>query len=172
MSAAARQRLFTFWFGLGYPLFAAGALVSSYMTNIYVAAMTLLVLLTHIFVSFGTTCRHCPYYGTAKCGLPGLVVPWLFAKQQPGSLSMARIRIHFIFDLCCDFYLTGASSLQPCLLPLALGWTTGAWLISLGPKRYHGLLFRLRLDSEVHDRPRISLPLVSAGGDSLATSGQ
>jgi hypothetical protein len=36
--------------------------------------------------------------------------------------------------------------LEPLWLPMMLIWTIGAWLISFGPKRFHGLLFRLKTE--------------------------
>jgi hypothetical protein len=162
MSATTRQRLFTWWFGLGYPLLAVGALIISFWTNLYCGTLTVFVLLIHIFVSFRTTCRRCPFYGTAKCGLPGLVTPWIFAKQPATELSTARIRGHFIFDLGCLFYLTGVFCLQHWLLPLAVVWLVGAWLISFGPKRYHGLLHRLPRPPVPRVTQRTSLPVVAA----------
>ena len=87
MSTATRQKLFTLWFGFGYPLLAAGALGISFWTSLYLGALTVLFVLSHIFVSFRTTCRRCPFYGTARCGLPGMVVPWFFAKRPAKELS-------------------------------------------------------------------------------------
>ncbi len=87
MSTATRQKLFTLWFGFGYPLLAAGALGISFWTSLYLGALTVLFVLSHIFVSFRTPCRRCPFYGTARCGLPGMVVPWFFAKRPAKELS-------------------------------------------------------------------------------------
>ena len=165
MSAATRRKLFTLWFGIGYPLLAAGALSISFWTGLYLGALTVLFILIHIFVSFRTTCRCCPFYGTANCGLPGMVVPWFFAKRPANELSTGRIRGHFIFDLVCLFYLTGIFCFQPWLLPLAVAWFLGAWLISLGPKRYHGLLHRLPKSTPPHRSSRFSLPLMAANGE-------
>lgn len=165
MSATTRQKLFTWWFGLGYPLLAAGALLISFWASHYVGALTVLVLLIHIFVSFRTTCRRCPFYGTAKCGLPGMVIPWIFAKRPATELSTARIRGHFLFDMVCLFCLTGVFCFQHWLLPLAVVWLLGAWFISFGPNRYHGLLHRLPKSTAPHASSRISLPLVLANGE-------
>jgi hypothetical protein len=162
MSATTRQRLFTWGFGVGYPLLGAGALIISFWISLYLGALTVLVLLMHIFVSFRTTCRRCPFYGTAKCGLPGLVIPWIFAKRPATELSTTRIRGHFIFDLVCLLYLTGVFCLQHWLLPPAVVWLLGAWVISFGPKRYHGLLHRLPKSTAPHQSARISIPLVTA----------
>ena len=138
------QRLFTLWFGLGLPPLVIGALAIAFAESGWLGAAASGVLLAWFYETGRTTCARCAYYGTAKCGLPGLIAPLLTAKKSAESLSPERIRSHLQLDLWILVFLNGLYSLQPGLLPLALIWSIGVWCISLGPKRHHGLLYRLR----------------------------
>ncbi len=72
-------------------------------------------------------------------------------RKPPGSISLAQIRSHRYLDVWILVLLNGIYCLQPWLLPLTLIWSIGVWRIALGPKRYHGLLHRLRApDAGVH----------------------
>ncbi|HYV37737.1 MAG TPA: hypothetical protein VE988_18780 [Gemmataceae bacterium] len=161
MSPATRRKLFTLWFALGHPPFCACAVIISVFTSFYLGALTIAILSFWIWKSFRTTCRRCAYYGTNKCGLPGMIVPYLFARTAPASITPAQVQRHHVLDLSVFAYLNAIYCLESWLLPVALLWTAGVWMISFGPKRYHGLLYRLREDESSNDARRISLRMLN-----------
>ena len=138
------QSWFTLWFGLGLPPLLFGALGIAFAEAWWLGAAASGVFAAWFYESGRTTCSRCAYYGTAKCGLPGLIAPLLTPKQSPASLSPERIRSHRILDLWVLVLLNGLYSLEPWWLAAPLIWSIGVWRISLGPKRHHGLLYRLR----------------------------
>lgn len=138
------QRLFTLWFGLGLPPLVIGALAIAFAESGWLGAAASGVLLAWFYETGRTTCARCAYYGTAKCGLPGLIAPLLTEKKPAASLPPERIRSHLYLDLSILVFLNGLYAVQPWLLPASLIWSMGVWCISLGPKRHHGLLYRLR----------------------------
>ncbi|MCI4429656.1 MAG: hypothetical protein JHC40_10875 [Burkholderiales bacterium] len=138
------RRLFTLWFGWGLPPVLAGALVIAFADSWPLGVAASSVFLAWFYETGRTTCSRCAYYGTAKCGLPGLIAPLLTQKKPAESLSPDRIRSHLYLDLWMLIFFTGLYVLQPWALPVPLIWSIGVWCISLGPKRHHGLLVRLR----------------------------
>ena len=139
-----QQRLFTLWFGLGLPPLLLGALAIAFAEAWWLGAAAASVFLAWFYESGRTTCSRCAYFGTAKCGLPGLIAPLLTQKKSPASLSPERIRSHLHLDLWILVFLNGLYALQPWWLAAPLIWSIGVWCISLGPKRHHGLLVQLR----------------------------
>ena len=132
------------WFGLGLPPILVGALLIAFVWSPYLAAAAFGVLLAWFYETGRTTCSRCAYYGTAKCGLPGLIAPLLTERKAAASILLAQIRSHRYLDVWILVLLNGIYYLQPWLLPVALIWSVGVWQIALGPKRHHGLLHRLR----------------------------
>lgn len=143
-----RHRLFTLWFGIGFPLILAGTLYIAFDRHTLLGVAVLAVLMAWFYETGRTTCSRCAHFGTAKCGLPGLIAPLLTHRRSPATVSRARIRSHFHLDLCILILLNGVYLLEPWWLPVMVVWSLGAWCISLGPKRYHGLLHRLRRREE------------------------
>lgn len=143
------QRLFTLWFGWGLPLVLAGALAISFTESWALGAAAAAVFLAWFYETGRTTCSRCAYHGTAKCGLPGLIAPLLTPKRSAESLSPERVRAHLYLDLWILLLLNGLCALQAWALPVSLIWSIGVWRIALGPKRHHGLLYRLR-DAPLH----------------------
>ena len=139
-----RHRLFTLWFGIGFPLIVAGTLFIAFGRHPLLGAAVLAVLLAWFYETGRTTCSRCAHFGTAHCGLPGLIAPLLTRRRSPSTLSRARVRSHFYLDLWILVFLNGIYCLEPMLLPAMVVWSLGAWRMALGPKRYHGLLHRLR----------------------------
>jgi hypothetical protein len=144
IKALVGQRLFTLWFGLGFPPVLAGALAIAFAESWQLGTAASGVLLAWLYHTGQTTCARCAYYGTAKCGLPGLLAARLTERKPAESLSLERIRSHRQLDLWVVAFINGIYALQPWLLPLSLVWSLGVWCIALGPKRHHGLLHRLR----------------------------
>lgn len=138
------QRLFTLWFGFGLPPLVAGALGIAFAQSVPLGLAISGVFIAWFYETGRTTCSRCAYYGTAKCGLPGLIAPLLTERKPAATLTDARIRSHLYLDLWILVFLNGIYALQPWLLPASLVWAIGVWRIALGPKRHHGLLVRLR----------------------------
>lgn len=138
------RRLFTLWFGVGLPPLVIGALVIAYCETLPLGVATSGVFLAWFYETGRTTCARCAYYGTAKCGLPGLIAPLLTERKSAASLSDERIRSHLHLDLWILVFLNAVYALYPPLLAASVIWSIGVWCISLGPKRYHGLVARLR----------------------------
>lgn len=151
---------FGLWFGLALPPITVGALVLTFGYHWALGSATLAILFAWVVVTSRTTCCRCWAYGTAGCGLPSLVAPLFGAKKSAHSISRQRIRLHLLIDwsvavLLNVWYLW----LCPYLSPVVLVWTVGAWMIVVGPKRYHGLVSRLRRPEPVPGR--ISLPVLT-----------
>ena len=72
------------------------------------------------------------------------IAPLLAETKSPESLPPERIRSHLYLDLWVLAFAIGLYALQPWLPPVPLIWSIGVWRISLGPRRHHGLLYRLR----------------------------
>src|SRR5689334_4791282 len=77
MSVLASNRFFFYWFGVGIPPFLIGTVVVAFWQSIAFGIVTSAIVLAWVADTFSTTCRRCPFYGTAKCGLPSLIVPYL-----------------------------------------------------------------------------------------------
>jgi hypothetical protein len=150
--------VFGLWFGLFLPPLTTFVLVLAFSRHWALGVLTIAVLATWVAATTRTTCCRCWAYGTARCGLPSLVAPLFGRRKAPGSLSRSRIRLHFAIDLAVAGFLHAWYSwLCPAVLPVLLVWTVGAWLLVGRPKRYHGLLHRLKAPDP---RGRISLPVV------------
>lgn len=154
-----RPGLFTLWFGWGLPPVLAGALAISFAESWPLGVAASAVFLAWFYETGRTTCSRCAYHGTAKCGLPGLITPLLTQKKSPESLSPERIRSHLHLDLWVLLFFNGLYALQPWALPVSLIWSVGVWRISLGPKRHHGLLYRLREPQSPRATAKRSIPM-------------
>jgi hypothetical protein len=137
-------RLFYFFCGVVYPCIALGAMYISFRTHPLIGVLTALVLATWAINSFATTCRRCQFYGTSKCGLPGLVVPYFFEKRSVGSLAHWRIWANYYADLALMLYLNAIYLVHPMLAPFVGCATVVVWLVIYRRKRFHGLMHRLR----------------------------
>ena len=135
---------FKIWFGWGFPPILLGAVVIAFFHDWGTGLATAAVLLLWFYEGGRTTCSRCAYYGTSKCGLPGLIAPLLTERRSPASLSLEKIRSHMHLDMLVIFFINALYLLEPWFLPLAMIWTIGAWRISFGPKRHHGLMVQLR----------------------------
>lgn len=137
-------RLFYYICGIAYPCIAFGAVYLSFRAHPLFGVLTVLVLATWAINSFATTCRRCQFYGTSKCGLPGLVVPYFFEKRSVGSLPHWRIWANYYGDLALMLYLNAIYLLHPVLSPL-VGCATGiVWFVIYRRRRFHGLMHRLK----------------------------
>jgi hypothetical protein len=156
--------VFGLWFGLFLPPITVGALILAFGRDWAVGALTSIVLLLWVVETARTTCCRCWAYGTAGCGLPSLVAPFLGARKSAQSLTVFRIRLHYFIDLAAALFLNvWYLWLSPLLFPGVVLWTVGAWWVVGRPKRYHGLLHRLRRPRHA-DRPgRIGLPVIVLG---------
>ncbi len=137
--------VFGLWFGLFLPPMTLGALALAFAYHWAVGVFTLAVLSVWVVETSRTTCSRCWAYGTAGCGLPSLVAPAFGLRKSPGSLTPFRIRVHYAVDLAAALFLNvWYLWLFPVAFPAVFVWTVGAWWLVGRPKRYHGLLHRLR----------------------------
>jgi hypothetical protein len=135
---------FSLWFSFGVPVYLAGAVIIAALQNIFLGICVLAVFLAWIFKSAHTTCARCGFYGTTTCGLPGIVVPFI-TRKKTDALSTQAIRRHYFLDLFIMFFALSIYLFCLPLFPFACLWVIGAWGIVYGPKRFHGLLPRLKV---------------------------
>jgi hypothetical protein len=157
--------VFGFWFGLFVPAITLGAVALAFGFHWSLGVAVGLAFLLWIWETARTTCSRCWAYGSAGCGLPSLVAPLLVRKQSAHSQSLFRIRVHHCIDIAGAVLLNALYLwLAPALAPFVLLWTVGAWWMVARPKRYHGLLYRLKQPRH-SDRPAlISLPVIVEAG--------
>jgi hypothetical protein len=157
--------VFGIWFGLFVPAITLGAVALAFGFHWSLGVAVGLAFVLWMWVTARTTCSRCWAYGSAGCGLPSLVAPLLARKQSARSLSLFRIRVHHGIDIADAVFLNALYLwLAPALAPFVLLWTVGAWWMVARPKRYHGLLYRLRQPQERGGASRMSLPLVAEPG--------
>jgi hypothetical protein len=137
-------RLFYFFCAVVYPCVAFGAVYLSFRANPLFGISTALVLAIWALNSFATTCRRCSFYGTSKCGLPGLVIPYFFEKRSVGSLPRWRIWANYYGDIALMLYLNAIYLLQPMLSLLVIFATGIVWIVIYRRKRFHGLMHLIR----------------------------
>jgi hypothetical protein len=137
-------RLFYFFCAAMYPCIAFGAVYISFRVHPLFGIATALVLASWALNSFATTCRRCAFYGTSKCGLPGLVIPYFFEKRSAGSLPRWRIWANYYTDIGLMLYLNAIYLLQPILSPIVIGATGIVWMVIYRKKRFHGLMHLLK----------------------------
>jgi hypothetical protein len=137
------RKFFTVWFGLGIPPFLFGTVAVAFMQNLWFGVVAALVTIAWAFETFATTCRRCAFYGSAKCGAPGLLVPLIFEKKHPRSISLFRVRIHFYADILMILFVNLVYRNVPVLFPLVATGSAIGWFLVFSPKKYHGLLYRL-----------------------------
>jgi hypothetical protein len=165
MFTTSGRLIFGIWFGLFLPPITIGALVLAFADRWSVGWFTLIVLLAWVVETARTTCCRCWAYGTAGCGLPSLVAPLFGPRKSARSVSLFRIRLHFVIDLAAAGFLNmWYLWLCPLLFPGVLLWTIGAWWIVGRPKRYHGLLHHLRQPRSSGRQDLISLPVIAGPG--------
>ena len=169
MALLSSRRLFTFWHWFAVPLLL-GAFFITYATHVYLGLAWTVVFAIWFWDCGETTCSRCSSYDTLGCGIQGKIIPWFWKKKSMASASPVRIRMHFYFDVLMMVVVNAIYCLEPSWLPITLIWTLGAWLISFGPKRFHGLLFRLKVESEPAKSTLLSLPVVQVADDPGATS--
>ena len=137
------RRFFSFWFGLGIPPFLIGTVVVAFLQSITFGVVTSIITAAWVFDTFSTTCRRCPFYGTAKCGIPSLIVPYFLSKQSAFSISLLRVRLHYYADIAMILYVNYVYWHVPSFFPVVALCSFIGWLVVFQPKKFHGLLFRL-----------------------------
>lgn len=137
------RRFFTLWFGLGIPPFLIGTTVVAFLQGWIFGTVTALITVAWVGDTFLTTCRRCPFYGTAKCGIPSLIVPLFLRKQSPFGISLLRVRFHYYADIAMILYVNFVYWHIPQLFPVVAVCSLIGWLVVFRPRRFHGLLFRL-----------------------------
>lgn len=152
---------FKIWFGWGFPPVLLGAVIIAFAHSIWIGLGATTVMLLWFYEGGRTTCSRCAYYGTSKCGLPGLIAPLLTERRSAASLSLEKIQSHMHLDMIVIFFINALYLLQPWLLPLAAMWTLGAWHISFGPKRHHGLTVHLRAGQALQSSSMRKIPIIS-----------
>lgn len=105
-----QQRLFTWWFGFGLPPLLAGALVIAFTQSTPLGLAACGVFIAWFYETGRTTCSRCAYFGTAKCGLPGLIAPLLTARKPTATLTDARIRSHL--HSICGYSCSSTASMR------------------------------------------------------------
>ena len=126
------------------PPFLLGTVVVAFLINTIFGLVTLAITIVWVVETFSTTCRRCPFYATSKCGVPGLLVPFIFRKQSPNTISIRRVRLHYYADLTMIFLVNFVYWHVPWLFPIVAGCSFIGILIVFHPRKYHGLLFRLK----------------------------
>jgi len=137
-------RLFYFFCAAVYPCIALGAVYLSFRAHPLFGFTTALVLAIWAVNSFATTCRRCAFYGTSKCGLPGLVIPYFFEKRSASSLPRWRIWANYYTDIGLMVYLNAVYLLQPMISPIVIGATAIVWMVIYRKKRFHGLMHLIK----------------------------
>jgi len=161
MSKVVVSRLFSAWFGWGLPLFLGGAVIIGFITNLWLGLGLVAALLGWIYSLGSTTCRGCASFGTARCGLPGLVVPLVWSKSSPASVPVWRVRLQYGIDVVMLFLLNAVYLLCLPLLPLALFWSAVTWWLVIRPKRFHGQYHRLQDQRAAESSSLVSLPVLA-----------
>ena len=153
------RQFFTTWFGVGIPPFLFGTVYSAYLISLSWGIITAVIIVFWIHQTFRTTCRRCQYYGTTKCGLPGIIAPYLYKKESPFSISLKRIKIHYYFDLALIIYVNIIYAHFPTIYPMvAIGSLVG-YLIVFRNKRFHGLLWRLKEEDAPKVMNEVKIPI-------------
>lgn len=137
-------RLFYFFCAAVYPCIALGAVYLSFRAHPIFGITTALVLASWALNSFATTCRRCAFYGTSKCGLPGLVIPYFFEKRSAGSLPRWQLWANYYTDIGLMVYLNAIYLLQPILSPIVICATGIVWTVIYRKKRFHGLMHLIK----------------------------
>lgn len=143
-SALRSKDAFTYWVGFGAPPFLFGMIGVGFYTSIALGIANLIIVGSFIYYTINTTCRRCPLYGTNKCPVPGRILPFFLPKLEDTSISLAKIREHYVVDLLMIVYANITYGFfLPVLWPVVFVGSIGALLIVYIPKRHHGLLYRL-----------------------------
>lgn len=153
--------IFFVFCGVLYPLVMLGAVVLSFVESIWLGFLTVGILAYWMFYAFATTCCRCQFYGSSKCGLPGMVVPHLFKKKSITGLPLWRIKLNYCNDMGLMVYLNAVYVLLPLLLPVIVFSTWLVYQVVYKQKRFHGLMHILKADKKkraVH-KPK-SIPVV------------
>lgn len=139
------RRFFTWYFGLGIPPALFGSVGVAYRLGIGAGILVTVVVGAWLFETFTTVCRRCAFYGTARCGLPGMVAPLLFGRRSAHDISRRRIAVHRALDLAMVALVNAIYLLAfPALWPVIAVCSIVGYVFVLRPKRFHGLSFRLR----------------------------
>lgn len=147
------RRFFTLYFGLGIPPALFGSVGVAFRLGSVVGIVVAALVAAWLVETFATVCRRCPFYGSAKCGLPSLLVPILFKRRSPYELTRKRIAIHRMLDIAMIALVNAIYFLAfPLLWPLIVACSIVGWSVVFAPKRFHGLSFMLRSDGRTHTR--------------------
>jgi hypothetical protein len=127
-----------------FPLLCAAAIWIAASKHVAFGLFTMCYLVAWVWHSFATTCSRCHFYGTSKCGIPGMVVPYFFKKRTLIGFPLWRIKANMYSDFVLMIYLNAIFALRPVLLPFTLGATVIVWLVIYRRNRFHGLLYLLK----------------------------
>ncbi len=154
------RRFFTLWVGVGVPPFFFAMAVIGFKYSLWFGVVNIVVMAAWTIETFSTTCRRCAFYGTGKCGLPGLVVPMLFNRLAASTIPRRRIRLHYYIDLSMILYVNiFYALLGPIYFPAVLIGSVVTLIFVFHEKRFHGLLHRIRVDPITKVRS-LSLPVL------------
>ena len=143
-SLTSSKKSFYFWFGYGSPIFLLLTLCVSFFYSESIVFWGYCIL-SQIWwwETLLTTCSRCQHYGTTNCGIQGKMVSKLLPFKS-SVLSWNRIQLHRVIDIlyivisviiCWKWQITGI---------IATVWGVGAFIISIFPKRFHGLQHKLK----------------------------
>ena len=137
-------KIFFLFCGILYPIIVGGALYISFDHNLWLGIFTSAILIYWLVYSFSTTCCRCQFYGSSKCGIPGIVVPYFFKKKSIFDLPKWRIWVNFYNDIILMIYLNLIYILEPFLFPFILAATVLVYKTVYRKKKFHGLMHVLR----------------------------
>ena len=140
-------------------MIVAGALYISFTHNLWFGIFTSAVLFYWLIYSFSTTCCRCQFYGTIKCGMPGIIVPYLFKKKSISDLPRWRIWINFYNDVFLMIYLNTVYVLEPYVFPFVLAATILVYKVVYQKKKFHGLMHVLRKKPPQHNGKNNSIEI-------------
>ena len=137
-------KIFFIFCGVLYPVIVIGAILISFRYSMWLGILTSCILIYWVSYSFSTTCCRCQYYGSSKCGVPGIIVPYLFKKKSISNLPHWRIWINYSNDIFLMVYLNCIYALVPLLFPFVFSATLIVYIVVYRKKKFHGLMHVLR----------------------------
>lgn len=142
-------QIFYVLYGLFFPVSVLGAIIISYMQHPAFGLLTAVIFFSWVWHSFSTTCSRCQFYGTNKCGIPGIVVPYFFKKRSLVGFPLWRIKANYYSDIGLMIYLNLVYSLHPPLLRITLTINLIVWFVVYRKKRFHGLMYLLKKEKKI-----------------------
>lgn len=139
------RRWFTWYFGVGIPPALIGTVVAGYRISPWVGVGVVVVMVAWSLELFRSSCSRCRFYGTTKCGLPGMIAPLIVKPKSRHTISLRHVRFNLSLDVAMIVFVNAVYAIGwPTVWPVIAVCTVGGWLTVFRRKRFHGLLYRLR----------------------------